>query len=281
MRKLLVLLSLALLLFVAALPASAAQPESAATATTWKYTALGDSLAVGVGSSACVFAIFNCNGYVPRYKTALQSAPGVTVTLTNLGQSGWTSANLLNALKSNSSFSSNIKASQVVTIDIGGNDLKNARQSYKSKTCGGADNQNCLRTAVATFKTNYAEILKRVVALRTPQTAVIRTMDLYNPYVAADNATNTTPDANESAPYKGSDFVVFKAYLDDVNRYIADTATAKGIPYARVYADFNGPSGTDDPVGAGLIYSDGLHPNDSGYQRIANQFAALGYAPLR
>ncbi|MFN8497071.1 MAG: GDSL-type esterase/lipase family protein [Anaerolineae bacterium] len=280
MKKLLIVLTLLALLFVSVAPAGAARPE-AADATTWKYTALGDSLAVGVGSSACVFAIFSCNGYVSRYKTAAQSAAGVSITLTNLGQSGWTSVNLLSALRSNTSFSTNVRASQVVTIDIGGNDLKNARQSYKNKTCGGADNQNCLRNAVNTFKTNYAAILDKVLTLRSTSNTIIRTMDLYNPYVAADSAANTTPDANEIAPYKGNDFVVFKAYLDDVNTYIATTSTAKGIPFARVYKDFNGLNGTDDPVRAGLIYSDGLHPNDAGYQRIANQFAALNYAPLK
>ncbi len=275
MKKLLILLPLLILLFVAALPASAAQPEANATATTWKYTALGDSLAVGVGSSSCILAILNCNGYVPRYKNAVQTGASVSVSLTNLGQSGWTSTDLLKALNTNSTFTNNVKASQVVTLDIGGNDLKNARQSYKSKTCGGTDNQNCLRTAVATFKTNWSAILTRVLALRSTNNTIIRTMDLYNPYVAADKAADTWPgDA-------GNDFVVFKAYLDDVNNYIATTSSAKSIPYAHVYTAFNGASGTDDPVANHLIYTDGLHANDAGYQIIANSLNALGYAPLK
>ncbi|MFN8474086.1 MAG: GDSL-type esterase/lipase family protein [Anaerolineae bacterium] len=285
MKKLFILLMLIVLLLTPAIPASAAQPEAAASATTWKYVALGDSLAVGVGSSSCFLAIFSCNGYVSRYKTAVQSGAGVTVSLSNLGQSGWTSTNLLNALKTNSSFINGVKAAQVVTIDIGGNDLKNARDSYKKKTCGGTDNQNCLRTAVATFKSNYLAILNSVLTLRgisntTITNTVIRTMDVYNPYVGADSATNTWSDTTETAPYKGNDFIVFKAYLDDANKYVADTATAKNIPYARVYATFNGSAGTDDPVAKGWIYSDGLHPNDTGYQKIADQFAALNYAPL-
>ncbi len=283
MRKLLVLVTLLVLLFITVIPAGAAQPE--ATTTTWKYTALGDSLAVGVGSSSCILAIFNCNGYVPRYKNAVQTGASASISLTNLGQSGWTSANLLSALNSNTTFINNVKASQVITIDIGGNDLKNARQSYKAKTCGGTDNQNCLRTAVTTFKNNWSAILARVIALRTVNKTltptVIRTMDLYNPYVAADKAANTWADNTETGPYAGNDFAVFKAYLKDVNNYIATTSTANNIPYAKVHDQFNGSDDSLDPVANHLIYSDGLHANDAGYQIIATQLNALGYAPLK
>lgn len=61
----------------------------------WKYTALGDSLATGYLAT---------QGYVPRYQSGIQTDTGVGVALNNLGQNGWASGNLLNALRTNSIF---------------------------------------------------------------------------------------------------------------------------------------------------------------------------------
>lgn len=44
-------------------------------------------------------------------------------TYTNLGVSGWTSADLLNALKNNESMRSSVKNADFIVLDIGGNDI--------------------------------------------------------------------------------------------------------------------------------------------------------------
>ncbi len=262
---------LALILFAGLLAAAPASVVDAAgkpgSTTGWKYTALGDSLATGIGAFS---------GYVPRYQRHLATDTGVSVSLTNLGQNGWTSADLLNALRTNRKFSSSVKAAQVVTWDIGGNDLRAARESYKSKTCGGADNQDCLRAAVAAFETNWDAIIVEILALRSTSGTIIRTMDVYNPYVNEDKAANTWADDGGL-----DDFLVFKQYLDEVNQHIASTATAKGIPYARVYDAFNGANGDTDPSSLGYITIDGLHPSDKGHTKIAELLQGLGYTPLK
>jgi len=102
----------------------------------WKYTALGDSLATGYLAT---------QGYVPRYQSDIQTDTGISVMLYNLGQNGWSSANLLNALQTDSVFQNAVVQSDVVTWDIGLNDFKNARSQYKRGGCGGTDGQNCLR----------------------------------------------------------------------------------------------------------------------------------------
>ena len=236
----------------------------------WRYTALGDSLATG---------ILSFRGYVPRYRDYVRSDTGASVTLSNLGQNGWTSAELLNALQSNPDFQYSVAQSEVVTWDIGGNDLRAARSRYKAKTCGGSDNQDCLRITVAQFKSNWDAIAFAVTNYRLTSNTVIRTMDIYNPYVAADKKANTISDRIDG----GNDFVVFKRYLDEVNAHIAGTQERLGlaVPYAQVYRAFNGPSGTDDPKAKGYIAIDGLHPSDTGHRVIADLLRQLGYAPLR
>lgn len=235
------------------------------------YTAMGDSLAYGILD-------FGGGGYVPRYGNYVQADTGSSVFLNNLGQNGWTSSQLLNALRTNSSFRNSVAISQVVTWDIGGNDFLRMSKSYKDKTCGGADNQNCIRDAIATFKANWSAIIREILALRSTGNTVIRTMDIYNPFVNAQKTSDSWADDNGL-----NDFQVIKPYLDDANKYIALTAAANNIQCAKVYQAFNGASGEEDAGDKGYIspydYT-GVHPGELGHKVIADLFRNLGYAPL-
>ena len=216
------------------------------------------------------------SGYLPRYQRHISFDTLVSVSLTNLGQNGWTSADLLIALQSNRKFRSSVKAAQVVTWDIGGNDLLNARDSYKAGTCyRDTDSQDCLREAVRTFETNWNAIIVELLALRSTSNTVIRTMDVYNPYVDEDQVDSWGDDGNLN------DFQVFKRYLDLVNAHIAATAATNGIPCAQVSLAFNGADGTIDPSDKGYLTFDGVHPNDNDHAVIAELLQGLGYAPLR
>src|SRR5918995_3782342 len=138
--------SLKLALFVVLL-VFAAQGTTLAAPTSWEYVALGDSLATGYGAFV--------KGYVPRYEAYVETDTGVAVTRTNLARNGWTSSQLLSALSSDPTFRSAIREAEIVTWNIGGKDLRAARTSYKKGTCGGADNQACLRASVSTLKSNW------------------------------------------------------------------------------------------------------------------------------
>ncbi len=59
--------------------------------THWQYTALGDSLAVGVLDSQ--------GGYVRRYDNYITTDAGVTLSLTDLGVNGAHSGDLLKSLR--------------------------------------------------------------------------------------------------------------------------------------------------------------------------------------
>lgn len=224
---------------------------------TWHYTAMGDSLAAGALAEM---------GYVPRYATYINTDTGATVETLNLGVPGWTSADLLNALQNDSVFRKQVSGAQVVTWDIGGNDLANPHDSYVNNTCGGVDNQDCLRSAVSTFETNWDAIVVELLKLRDARKTILRTMDIYNPYVAAD--------------MQAGRFAALEPYLDQVNTHIHDNAKANNIPVAEVHTAFNGADGTQDPGALGLLAIDGFHPNDAGHKIIADQLRALAYAPL-
>jgi lysophospholipase L1-like esterase len=238
-------------------------------AQAWVYTALGDSLAFG--ALAPPF-----EGYVYRYRDEIAADTHATVPVFDLGVPGWKSGDLLDALRHNFVFRELVAASSIVTWDIGGNDLRSARQSYKNRTCGGTDNQDCLRSAVATFKANWDAILAEIMSLRNPAKTILRTMDIYNPYIADDRSADSWPDDDGL-----TDLQALKPYLDEVNAHIAATVASHSIPYAQVYLAFNGPSGEEDPRIKGYIsVLDGLHPSKAGHRQMAELLRGLGYAPL-
>lgn len=230
----------------------------AAKPVNWNYTALGDSLGTGFGAM---------QGYVSRYELYMETDTRANVTLSNRSVNGWTSTDLLNAIKTDSTMRSSVKAAQVVTWDIGGNDLRAARTSYKNGTCGGTDNQDCLRSTVATFTSNWDAIVTEIKALRGSAVTNLRTIDVYNPYVNEDKADGS--------------FYVTKQYLDQLNAHIYAQAGTFGYKVGMVYDAFNGPNHDVDPGDKGWIFVDGLHPNDTGHKVIADQLRALGYSPLR
>ncbi len=191
----------------------------------------------------------------------------MTVSLTDLGVNGAHSGDLLRSLQNDPNYRSHVSSSQVVTWDIGGDDLLHAVKLFRNGQCGGADNQDCLRSAVASFIPNWDAIVQQILALRDKNMTIIRTMDIYNPFVAELMVDGT--------------FSTVEPYLDQVNQHIATSAKANGIPIAQVHLAFNGPNGDQDPVAKDLIALDGIHPNNNGHKAIADALRALGYGPLK
>jgi lysophospholipase L1-like esterase len=224
----------------------------------WKYVAMGDSLAVGLIAQ---------QGYVQRYANYTEIDNTVTVSVQNLGVSGWQSADLLNALRNDTNFRNAVSAAQVITWDIGGNDLAHAFRQFVNGDCGGVDQQQCFRDAVANFEANWDAIVSELRSLNDPGKNIFRTMDIYNPFVAEQNALGV--------------FDQTTVYLDQVNAHIQQSAQLNGIFMAKVHEAFNGASGREDPIGKGLLAADLFHANDNGHKVMADAMRVLGYAPTR
>src|ERR671915_2514656 len=117
------------LILVVVLLVGTSQGTTLAAPTSWEYVALGDSLATGFGA---------LTGYVPRYEAHIETDTGVAVTRTNLGRNGWTSSQLLSALRSDPTFRRATREAEIVTWNIGGNDPRAAPQPFKKRNRGGA-----------------------------------------------------------------------------------------------------------------------------------------------
>jgi acyl-CoA thioesterase I len=224
-------------------PAAREEPN-AGERTAADVPASWDYVALGDSLAAGVGAR---RGYVERYAAQIESGTGTRVEVTNLGVSGQTSAQLLRALRNDGSTRKALGAAEVVTFNTGINDLGRAGEAYESGACGGADGQACLRAAVETLEANWDAIVAELLRLRSTEDAIIRTAGLgYTPRVAAN----------------------FEPYVAEANRHIATTSAAHGIPYAQ-------PS-----LGEAHMSSDGVHPDDAGYEKIADGLRELGYYPL-
>ncbi|MAF80805.1 hypothetical protein CL628_02210 [bacterium] len=235
--------------------------------STHNYVVLGDSQAVGLSA---------LRGYVFRYEDYIEDDnAGVVVDLDSFARNGATSAHLLQTLQTSSNTRTAVTHADVVTWNIGGNDLRLARDRYRNRTCGGTDNQDCLRNAVTHLKSNFTAITDTVVTLRRGSQGLVRSMDLFYPFVNEDRARDTWQGDGGS-----TDLDELMPYVQEVNAHIASTLTERGISYARVFSAYNG-NGSRDPGDLGYISFDGFHPNDAGHEVIATLLRRLGYAGLR
>lgn len=98
----------------------------------------------------------------------------------------------------------------MVTWEIGGNDLRGFEQVYELHVYGGPDNEDCFRKAVAAFESNREGIVSLILNLTRPSRTILRTMDVYDPDVAAEKSAGS--------------FQVMRVYLQEMNDHICRTA---------------------------------------------------------
>ncbi len=244
-------LSLGLLLLPAAAPRPAQAEETPA------YVALGNSIAFGVGATDRASM-----GYVGRTFDALRTSDRYRergLTLVSLSVPGATSSDLLvpdgqldSAIEEierrrddASSLDDNV---EIITIDIGGNDLLSLI-SADSPCLTDASSDPCRRLfgqILRTLEANLTEVLGRLREAAPDATLVV--VDLYNPY-------SGTGDLRE---------VIADLGVAEVNKRIAAAAADPALraEAASVFQLFQGR-------GDQWIASDHFHPNDAGHSVIA------------
>ncbi len=237
-----------------------ATPTMAATATvpeevtSWDYVALGDSTVPG-------------RSYVVYYAAHIEADLGVKVTVHNWGRSGQMSAGLLALLRNNQELRNAISEAEVVTFVIGANDLQSALSLYRTGACGGADNLDCCRERLTSFRANFDAIIAEILSLRNTTDTIIRTMDYGYPWVNRDKELGIYEDLKP-------------CFVEAFSEHIVQAASEHNIPVVQVYLAFNGPNGDEDPADKGYIGADGVHYSAAGHALIADLHRELGYEPL-
>ena len=229
-------------------------PTATSTSTpepiSWDYVVLGDS---------------NASTFPRYYADHIEADLGVEVTVHYRNRGDQSSAAMLRALRDREELRSDIREAEVVTFFVSPKHLQWPVTEYEAGTCGGPDNQDCLREALALLKADTDGIIAEILSLRSTDDTILRAMTYYNPRVNAFNQDSGFEDLN---PY-------WVAH----NEYLIQAASEHNIPVARVDLAFNGPNLDEDPSDRGYV-SDGWHPNPEGAALIAELFRKLGYEPL-
>lgn len=108
-------------LFRALLPTASprmTKPKMATKEVTYTYVALGDSLTEGVGDST------KQGGFVPILAQSLSNENDGQYQPVNYGVAGNTSAQILDRLKKQTDLQKDLKQARVMTLTVGGNDLR-------------------------------------------------------------------------------------------------------------------------------------------------------------
>jgi hypothetical protein len=145
----------------------------------FQYTALGNSIAAGIGASFVVDPPKRY-GYVYYFRDFLATI-FPCVNLTNRATPAFTSTLLLQQLQTDAVTREAVKKADLITISSGGADLFN---------CLLHPTPNCLPNAVATFAQNWPLIMKEIrKSIRSH--AEIFVMTVYNPFKGNDPNFNT------------------------------------------------------------------------------------------
>lgn len=254
-----------------ATPTASPQEDSSAGTAAPLYIALGDSLAAGDGASDP-----SSTAYVPLFHEYLREALEIPdLALINLGDGGDTSAELIehghlakavDEIRARNSDESPDNDVQVVTLDIGSNDLLDLfRTLVLSGTCPDLETSlakpecvNALQDALDGFRENFDQALAEL--RQADPDLPILTADLYDPFSGSglpfEELVQWAQEGGEDTPVEEG--------LNDVIRSIAGE---HGVPVADWYGSFQGKS-------AEFIAPDLAHANDAGYRAMTDALIA-------
>ncbi len=231
---------------------SPAQTISAAPAPRLTLTALGDSIPAAVNCAGCA-------PFVELFAREIASRDRSDIEVTNLGVSGWTSGDLLDALAPDGDDAATVRDSDMLTITIGANDFAPQLEAYVDGTCGGDDQLSCFEPDMTDLETNLRQVLARVADLRNGRTSGVFVTGYWDVF----------PDGEVAEQTFGRQFLSDSAALTQrANAVIAKVSTDAHETYVDLFSPFKGVAGTDDPTE--LLADDGDHPNQAGHQKISD-----------
>jgi lysophospholipase L1-like esterase len=239
--------------------AGGSSPVATTEETAWNYVALGGSIAAGAGSPYGT-------SYVDYYKDLIEEDTGTTVDVLDLsiGEGGTTQL-VLDQLADPSTVEA-LEDAEIVTMEIGGNDLIAGDEPYFAGECEGLA---CYKGPERTFEKNYEEIVTRISSLVGDDT-ILRSVTFYNQLVG-------DPDG-----FGGPGFVKISTQVTEImNAATCRISEAAGWVCVDVYPAFNGKDGKESPLKKGLLASDNTHPSEKGHRLIASLLQEAGYQPLR
>lgn len=212
------------------------------------YVAIGDSLTKGVGDST------NQGGFVPLLAQSLTNETGLEFKAINYGVAGNTSSQILSRMREKKEIRKDLKQAQLLTITVGGNDLRKAILE---------DTSNLDLDRFDKPSKTYVKNLKQIIELARKDNPdlPIYVVGIYNPLYL------NFPDLTE-----------LQTLVDQWNQRTEETLSAyQGVYFVPIndllYKGIDGKSGvTESELGKETVTNDALydedsfHPNNTGYE---------------
>ncbi|MGX7029920.1 SGNH/GDSL hydrolase family protein [Vagococcus zengguangii] len=215
--------------------------------------AIGDSLTEGVGDST------NEGGYVPLLQTRLtETYPSKIFSTVNYGKAGNTTQQIIKRINQTPDIQQDIKDATVITLTTGGNDLMKVIKSNLFNDLSVESFEKPSQTYQADLNDLY-----QLIRNLNPE-APIYQLGIYNPFYVSFNEISAMQDIvdnwNDSAKesIKQQERLYFVPINDDIYSGLESTQT-----------------GNLDGINNLLSDTDNFHPNNLGYQIIANEFASV------
>ncbi|MED1471980.1 GDSL-type esterase/lipase family protein [Bacillus salipaludis] len=213
----------------------------------FQYTALGNSIAFGVGASFGVGSLKNY-GYVNYFRDFLATI-FPCVNLINRATPGFNSSDLLHQLETDPDTRKAVKNANLITISIGGGDLTDCISNPFPEIPA------CLSNAVAAFAQNWPLILKEIrKSIRSHAEIIV--MNVYNPFIGGTQF-----------------FMLAEPFIQEINEVIKANQFTFHYKVVDVHADFLGQfTNTTQPkvcIWTHSCPSLDPHPTDAGHLEIA------------
>lgn len=240
-------------LFRALLPTASprmTKPKMATKEVTYTYVALGDSLTEGVGDST------KQGGFVPILAQSLSNENDGQYQPVNYGVAGNTSAQILDRLKKQTDLQKDLKQARVMTLTVGGNDLRKVVVDHLSDF-----SLSDIQKPLKSYTVNLKEIITK--ARKDNPHLPIYVVGIYNPlYLNFPELTSiqTAVDRwNETTEETIAQFD--QVYFVPINDLLY-----KGIDGKMGVSEIS--DGKTTVINDALYEEDSFHPNNTGYEKM-------------
>lgn len=223
--------------------------------------AIGDSLTEGIGDST------GRGGYVPLVAELLESKDEIeTVSTSNYGISGNRSDQILKRIKKDEKLQNDVKKADVIVLTVGGNDLMKVVRSTLLKV-----KEDSFIKPQKEYKERIEETFKELRSLNSD--APIYVFGIYNPFYlyfseitemqdivdSWNETTQSVVEEEQKAHFIPINDILYKGgNQPELSKNQKDTidSSVKDKKESKVFNDL-------------LFEEDNFHPNDSGYELMA------------